>query len=86
MGHVNDFVHDSFWRSKGILRHDFADKQLKVLELEEKVYHGTNDFDNIFYFHPKETNTTFTFPNKDMKTSEVLYSFTYCLLIFRKSS
>ena len=48
MGHVNDFVHDSFWRSKGILRHDFADKQLKVLELEEKVYHGTNDFDNIF--------------------------------------
>ena len=71
MGHVNDFVHDSFWHSKGILGHDFVDKQLKILGQEEKIYRGTGDFDNIFYFHPKETNTTFTFPNRDMKTQYV---------------
>ena len=68
MGHVNDFSHDSLWHSKGKMGHDFADKQLQIVGQEETIYRGTRDFDNIFYFNPQQTNTSFTFPNKNMET------------------
>lgn len=68
MGHLNDFSYDSYWHAKGVLGHDFADKQLQILGQDEKIYRSTGNFNNIFYFHPKETNTTFSFPNKEMQT------------------
>ena len=68
MGHVNDGSYDSYWHSKGIKGHDFADNQLSILGIDEKVNRTGRHFNNIFYFHPKETNTSFVFPNKDMQT------------------
>ena len=71
MGHVNDFIHDSFWHSKGLTGHDFADKQLQIIGQEEKIYRGTEDFNNIFHFQPAKRTTSFTFPNKNMETRYV---------------
>ena len=72
MGHANHHRgHDSFWEAKGIVNHDFADKQLELLGQDLKIYRGTNDFKNIFHFNPHENQTKFAFPNQDMETRYV---------------
>ena len=68
MGHANNFRgHDSFWEAKGVVNHDFADKQLEVLGQDIKIYRGT-DFKNILQFNPENNLTKFAFPNQDMET------------------
>ena len=72
MGHANHHRgHDSFWEAKGIINHDFADKQLEFLGQDIKIYRGTNDFKNIFHFSPEQNSAKFAFPNQDMETRYV---------------
>ena len=69
MGHANHHRgHDSFWESKGITGHDFADKQLEILGKDIKIYRNAGNFNNIFHFDPNITSTSFAFPNQNMET------------------
>lgn len=69
MGHANHYRgHDSYWEAKGVVNQDFADKQLEILGQDIKIYRGTNDFKNIFYFNPENNSVKFAFPNQDKET------------------
>lgn len=72
LGHANHHRGcDSYWEAKGVINHDFADKQLEILGQDIKIYRGTNDFKNIFHFNPQRSTTKFAFPNQNMETRYV---------------
>lgn len=89
MGHANHFTGiDSFWHSKGLTGHAFADKQLEVLNCAEKIYKGRHDskLSNIFYQHGAHSPSKFIFPNSEGEVRYVhskgiidkMYSETHC--------
>lgn len=76
MGHANHFKgFDSYWHSKGLTQHDFADKQLEILGSSDKVYrdgrvHGLN-LSNILRLSENQSPSKFVFPNAERETRYV---------------
>lgn len=68
MGHANRLAgQDSYFQSKGIVKHDFADKQLEILSSGEKVYRSSHvkgsNLNNILLLSEKKSPSQFVFPN-----------------------
>ena len=66
MGHANHHLGlDSYWNSKGLKGSDFANKQLEILGLNEKIYRNSCGQRNIIEFPVKNTSNKYAFANEN---------------------
>jgi len=76
MGHINHHRGlDSYWHSKGLKGHEFANKQLEILGIKEKIYSRIVGFSgrNIIEFPVEGSGARFKFPTENR---EIRYIYT----------
>jgi len=78
MGHANHHIGlDNYWNSKGLNGYDYADKQLEILGLNEKIYRNSRGQRNIIEFPTQNTSSKYAFANEN---GEVRYAYIQSLI------